>query len=297
MKVLLTGYDGFVGTFFQKVTPCVPLRDAQGRVDLRDENRVMSVVKSIKPEFVVHLAAQSFVPESFANPKETYDINFTGTLNLLNALKETGFQGRVLYISSGDTYGLVSSDSLPIKESQPLKPRSPYSVSKVAAEALCYQWSQSEKFEIVSARPFNHIGAGQSERFVISNFAKQIIEIKLGKRDAVLHVGDIDVSRDFTDVRDIVKAYFLLLHKGRNGESYNICSGVERTIRSLINIMQGLAKVDAEIHLDNSRLRLFEQRRVEGDFSKLKKDTGWSPSISIEKTLEDILDYWEKILS
>ena len=165
---------------------------------------------------VIHLAAQSFVPESFKNPLETFDVNFTGTYNLFSALKEYGFHGKILYISSGDIYGLVSEDKLPITEDYPLKPRNPYAVSKVAAEALCYQWSIAEDIEILIARPFNHIGPNQSERFAVSSFAKQIAEIELGLRKPVLNTGNIDITRDFLDVRDVADAYKLLLEKGMN---------------------------------------------------------------------------------
>ncbi|MDT8384901.1 MAG: GDP-mannose 4,6-dehydratase [Gammaproteobacteria bacterium] len=297
MTVLLTGYDGFVGSLFREEVPCVPLSDEYGKVDLRESTRLRAAIENIKPDFVMHLAAQSFVPESFFDPMTTYDINFTGTFNLLSALKNVGFQGKMLFVSSGDTYGLVSSECLPVGENHPLKPRSPYAVSKVAAEALCYQWSQTESFEVISARPFNHIGPRQSEEFVVSDFAKQIVEIKLGLRDPVLDVGDVGVTRDFTDVRDVIRAYALLLEKGQNGEAYNICSGKERTIHSLLLLMLKLAQVEASWQQDSSRFRLSEQRRIYGDFSKLRAHTGWSPVIPVEKTLLDTLGYWEKMLS
>jgi len=297
MRILLTGASGFVGRYVQEEVACYALENDAGTIDLRDTHLLRESIASISPDAVIHLAAQSFVPESFDKPMDTYEVNFFGTLNLLSALKVNGFSGRMLYVGSSDMYGVVPAEYLPIDEVQLLKPRSPYAVSKVAAEALCYQWSQTEEFDIVFARPFNHIGPGQSDRFVISNFAKQIIEIKLGRRESVLFVGDVDVSRDFTDVRDIIKAYVSLLGQGLNGETYNICSGEERTIQSLLSTMLDLAKVDAEIQRDVNRLRLSEQRRVQGDFSKLRKDTGWSPTISMKKTLQDILDYWEELLS
>src|SRR6185369_17747502 len=146
---------------------CVPFDRSGQQVDLRDAVQVRSAIEQLRPEAIIHLAAQSFVPASFDNPRETYDINFLGTLNLLAALKESGFRGRMLFVGSGDTYGLVPEARLPITEDLPLRPRSPYGVSKVAAEALCYQWSQLEKFELVMTRSFNHIGPGQSERFVV----------------------------------------------------------------------------------------------------------------------------------
>ena len=297
MTMLVTGADGFVGSFIDRKYEILPLVDSSGNVDLRDKERVLSAVNQDEIDSVIHLAAQSFVPASFKDPQTTFDVNFTGTFNLLTALKQTGFTGRIIYVSSGDIYGLVPIDNLPIQESYPLKPRSPHAVSKVATEALCYQWNQTENLDVVIARPFNHIGPGQHPNFVVSDFAQQIIEIKHGKRAPVLNVGDVDVTRDFTDVRDIVKAYMFLLDQGKSGEAYNVCSGEERTIRSLLDIMLSLSDVRAEIKQDASRMRPSEQRRVRGDCTKLKQDTGWSPRVPLEQTLLDILNHWEKVLS
>lgn len=294
MKTLLTGASGFVGAYIRRALPCIPLEDAGQWVDLRDAGHLQRVVAEIKPDAVIHLAAQSFVPESFKDPRETFDINFTGTLHLLQALKLAGFRGRMLFVGSGDMYGLVAPEALPIVEGHPLRPRSPYAVSKVAAEALCYQWSQTEPFEIVMARSFNHIGPGQSERFVIADFARQVAQIQQGQREAVLQVGDIDVTRDFTDVRDVVRAYALLLERGHNGEVYNVCSGVERSIRDLLTLLLERAGVAARIEQDPARLRAAEQRRVYGSFEKLRRDTGWSPAIPLEQTLTEILQDWAK---
>lgn len=290
MKVLVTGATGFVGRYVISAMPCVPLEG----VDLRNLAQLRQVVAGIRPDAVVHLAAQSFIPESFNNPRETFEINFLGTLNLLTALKEAGFTGRLLFIGSGDVYGLVPPERLPISENYPLRPRNPYAVSKVAAEALCYQWSQADGFDIVMARPFSHIGPGQSERFVVSDFAKQITEIKSGRREPVLYVGDIDVTRDFTDVRDVVRAYQRLLKDGKNGEIYNVCSGRESSIRGLLNQMLDIAGVDARIEQEKERLRPSEQRRVFGSYEKLHNETGWIPEIPIEQTVGDILEYWRR---
>ena len=266
-------------------------------VDLRDVDGVRLLVEEVRPDAVIHLAAQSFVPASFERPVETFDINFSGTLNLLLALKDSGFQGRMLFVGSGDTYGLVSESRLPVTEEQPLRPRSPYSVSKVAAEALCYQWSQTESFTLAMTRSFNHIGPEQSERFAVSDFARQVIQIKMGRREPVLSVGDIDVTRDFTDVRDATAAYALLLERGCNGESYNVCSGVEHSLRSVLERLLQLANVEARIERDAARLRTFEQRRMRGSYEKLHQDTGWEPTITLDQSLKDILQNWEQRLS
>lgn len=298
MAILLTGANGFVGTHVQRrIGESAPF-ELQGRqVDLRDEPAVRDAISRIAPDAVVHLAGQSFVPASFERPRETYDINFVGTLNLLTALKDSGFRGRMLFVGSGDAYGLVPEAKLPVAEDLPLRPRSPYAVSKVAAEALCYQWSQTGAFDIVMTRSFNHIGPGQSDRFVLSDFAKQVVEIRRGRREAVLSVGDIDVTRDFTDVRDAARAYALLLQRGRNGEIYNVCSGNEQSIRSLLLRLLELAGVDARIEQDPSRLRRGEQRRLRGSSDKLRQDTGWNPEITIDQTLRDILQDWEERLT
>jgi GDP-4-dehydro-6-deoxy-D-mannose reductase len=208
-------------------------------------------------------------------------------------LAESGFRGRLLFVGTGDAYGLVPTDALPIKEAQPLRPRNPYAVSKVAAEALCYQWSQTGPFEVVMARPFNHIGAGQAPTFAISDFARQIAQISAGQRPPILEVGNIDVTRDFTDVKDVLKAYSLLLDKGHNGEVYNVCSGVERSVRSLVERLLQLAGIEAEIKNDPARFRPSDQPRVCGDHEKLSDHTGWQPEVSMDDTLLNLYRYWE----
>jgi GDP-4-dehydro-6-deoxy-D-mannose reductase len=297
MKLLLTGSDGFVGSVLKGHRPCIPLADDGGNVDLRDADRLRRAVARIAPDAVIHLAAQSFVPESFAHPRETYEINFLGTLNLLDALKAAGFAGRFLLAGSGDSYGVVAPNELPIDEAHPLRPRSPYAVSKAATEALCYQRSQSEAFEIVMTRSFNHVGPGQSERFVVSDFARQVVEIRKGRRAPVIRTGDIDVTRDLTDVRDVVQAYLLLLEQGRRGEVYNVCSGSEQSIRDLLTRLLQLAGTEAAIEQDPSRLRRAEQRRICGSPRKLERDTGWARRYSLDTSLTDILNDWEAKLS
>jgi GDP-4-dehydro-6-deoxy-D-mannose reductase len=245
---------------------------------------------------VIHLAAQSNVPDSFADPRKTYEVNFWGTLNLLDALKVTGFRGAFLYVSSADAYGLVPETELPITEEMRLRPRNPYAVSKAAAEALCCQWSNTESMRITIARPFNHIGPGQSDRFVASDLARQVAEIKLGRRASTIEVGDIDVTRDFTDVRDVVRAYALILEEGRNGEVFNVCSGREQSVRSLLTRLLDLAGTAAEVRVVSERLRRAEQRRVRGSSEKLKQAVKWEPAIDVSDSLKDILRDWEQRL-
>lgn len=300
-RLMVTGTTGFVGSFIRQAVEAkdnsygLALTPPQS-MELRDPESVARACAEARPDFVVHLAAQSFVPDSFSNPRDTYEVNFFGTLHLLQGLKKQGFRGRMLYVGSGDMYGLVAPEILPVTENIPLKPRNPYAVSKVAAEALCYQWSQTEGVDVVMVRPFNHIGPGQSERFVVSDFARQVVEIKLGLRKAEISVGDIDVTRDFTDVRDVVRAYLLLLRDGKNGEAYNVCSGREQTVREILERLLALAGVKADIRQDSARLRPAEQRRVYGSYGKLLSSTGWQPEIGLEQSLTDNLIYWERKL-
>jgi GDP-4-dehydro-6-deoxy-D-mannose reductase len=293
MSVLVTGLTGFVGSHCAQQLPAAALADQGGSVDLRDPDRVKNAVRAISPQAVIHLAAQSSVPASVENPRQTYEINFLGTLNLLQALHDTRFQGTMLYVGSADLYGAVPFAQLPITEQCPARPLNPYAVSKVAAEALCYQWSRTADFKIVVARPFNHIGPRQSTQFAVSAFARQIVACRKGRAPPLLRVGDIDTTRDFTDVRDIVRAYVSLLASGRNGEAYNVCSGVERSLRDVIRAMLDASGVRMEIQVDPQRLRSLEQRRMRGSFAKLKADTGWQPEIPFEQTLIDTLNYWD----
>lgn len=294
---LVTGHSGFVGQHALKAwgnAVTLPV-DAQGHsADLRDARAVSEAIKAVMPDEVVHLAGISFVPDSIKNPQLTYEVNFSGTLHLLQALADINFRGRMIFVSSGDCYGLVPESQLPITEDRCLAPRNPYAVSKAASEALCYQWSQTSNFEIIVARPFNHIGTGQSEKFAISDFAKQIAEIAAGLRSPELHVGNIDVTRDFTDVRDILRAYELLLSKGENGQVYNVCSGQERSIRSLLERLLEVAGVSARIVNDPSRWRVSEQPRVMASCQKLRSCTQWLPVHTLEATLLEIYQFWEK---
>ena len=294
MNILVTGMSGFVGSHFAQQLAAVDLTEHGSRVDLRDLDRVQRAVDAIAPQAVLHLAAQSQVPASVEDPRKTYEVNFFGTLNLLLALRDAGFKGTMLYVGSADVYGAVPPAQLPITEQCPARPLNPYAVSKVAAEALCYQWSRAADFKIVVARPFNHIGPRQSAQFAVSDFARQIVACRQGRAPAVLRVGDIDTTRDFTDVRDIVRAYGGLLAAGRSGEAHNVCSGVERSLRDVIGAMLAASGVEMEIQVDPQRLRSVEQRRMRGSFAKLQADTGWQPEIPFEQTLVDTLDYWDK---
>ncbi len=290
---LLIGGTGFVGRHMQRsLLPSFKVIATGHDCDIRDVAKIGSLVKSATPDIVVNFASITTVRESFQDPLDTCRIGFLGTLNLLMALRESGFRGRMLNISSSEVYGFPSSDLLPVNEEALLRPMSPYSVSKVATEALCHQWSQTEQFEIVTARPFTHIGPGQSDRFAISNFARQIAEISLGKKAPVINVGNLHATRDITDVRDVVRAYGLLLERGRNGQAYNICSGRETSIKALLNELIEFAGLDISVEHDESLMRNVEQKRIYGSYEKIRYETGWDPQIPLGQTLADTFSFW-----
>jgi GDP-4-dehydro-6-deoxy-D-mannose reductase len=294
-RLLVTGLSGFVGGHLQRAI----IRSETWQLvttkphNLLDSASLDAWLQADVPDAVIHLAGQTFVPAAFKDPAHTLQVNLLGTLNLLQALKRAGFNGTFLFVSSGDVYGQVAEADLPITEALAPKPRNPYAVSKVAAELLCQQWGYAEGWRMLIARPFNHIGPGQAASFVVPSMAQQIAGGGTGAQRLTLEVGDIDVTRDFLDVRDVISAYFALLEHGRSGEIYNLCSGVERTVRELILQMARLAGVSVDLVQDLSRLRPVDQRRVVGSAEKLQKDTGWKPSISITETLQSVLSDWE----
>ena len=296
-RLFITGLSGFVGQHIQSRSALPDssweLLSAATPYDLTDAGSLVDLWPQL-PDAVIHLAGQTFVPEAFRDPARTLDINLFGTLNLLQALKARGFVGTFLYVSSGDIYGQVAESALPITELQPPSPRNPYAVSKLSAEFLSLQWGLSEQWPVLVARPFNHIGTGQKDSFVIASAARQISRIKQGLQAPQLEVGDIDVTRDFLDVGDVISAYFALLEKGQPGQVYNICSGREQSIRSLIEQLADQAEVEMQLVQDAARMRRADQRRVCGSHAKLSTATGWSPDITTQQSLRAILSDWEK---
>ena len=270
-----------------ELIPCPP------HFDLLDPGQVDAAMAEHAPDAILHLAAQSNVPQSFKDPEGTFRVNVFGTLRLLQAIKRAGLSPRVVLASSGDVYGNVPEAEMPVSEDRIPRPRNPYAVSKLAAEALCYQWSQSDGVQVMVARAFNHIGAGQSDSFVLPSFARQIAEIKAGKRPPVIEVGDIDVTRDFTHVADVIEGYLALLAHGRPGETYNIASGSDRRVRDLLGRMLELSGAKAEIRRDPERFRHAEQRVVRGSNAKISS-LGWHPHRSIDDALTGILEEWER---
>lgn len=313
-RVLITGITGFVGSYLaefllnegMEVYGIVRWRSRMENIehikeklkllqaDLRDSHSLELALKESEPEYVFHLAAQSFVPMSWRAPAETLETNIIGTSHLLEAIRKSNYDPVVHIAGSSEEYGLVYPDELPIKETNPLRPLSPYGVSKVAEDLLGWQYFKSYGMKIVRTRAFNHTGPRRGEQFVTSNFAKQIAMIENGKQEPIIYVGNLNAKRDFSDVRDITKAYWLAVTKCDYGEVYNICSEKARTIQSVLDLLLSMTNKKIEVKIDPTRLRPSDVDTLQGDCSKFKEKTGWKPEIPFEKTMKDLLDYWRE---
>ena len=308
MRILITGAAGFTGThlwdYLKKIKnheiyglEKAPKNRQDGRFyccDLCDARQTAHFLKKINPDRIFHLAAQSSAALSWDKPKETFNLNVGGTLNLLEAVRAMGKRPAFLVSGSAEEYGLSAADRTRTNESAILKPFNPYAASKVAQRYLAFQYSLVFGFKFVHSAGFNLAGPGQNEKFVVSNFARQVALIEAGRQEAVIRVGHLEAVRDFTDVRDAVRAHWLLLEKGRPGESYNICTGKARKIREILDIYLSFSRIKIKIQKDAKRLRAGDVSRLVGDPGKLMKQTGWRPEISFEQTLRDVLNYWRK---
>ncbi len=260
--------------------------------DLRDYSSLHSLLDEVRPDYIFHLAAQSFVPSSWRAPAETLGTNITGQTNLFEAVRYLELDPVIQIACSSEEYGLVHPDETPIKETNPLRPLSPYAVSKVTQDFMGYQYFQSYGLKVIRTRAFNHTGPRRGDVFVTSNFAKQVASIEAGLQDPVIHVGNLEAIRDFTDVRDMVRAYWLGVQKGRPGEVYNIATGNGIHIHELLDMLLEMSTVDVEVRQDPERMRPSDVEILIGDSSKFRADTGWEPEIPFEKTLADVLQYW-----
>jgi GDP-4-dehydro-6-deoxy-D-mannose reductase len=260
--------------------------------DLRDATSTYDVVARVKPDWIFHLAAQSFVPTSWVAPTESLTTNILAQVNLFEAVRRLGLKCRIQLACSSEEYGMVLPDEVPIKETNPLRPLSPYAVSKVTQDMLGYQYWMSWMVDSVRTRGFNHEGPRRGPVFVASDFAKQIADIEKGRRPPVLNVGNLEAKRDFTDVRDMVKAYVLALEKCEPGEVYNICRGRCWSIREVLDLLLARTKSKIEVRQDPARLRPSDVPILLGDNTKFVRATGWRPEIPFERTLEDMLEHW-----
>lgn len=314
MRVLITGIKGFVGSYLGEYLSSIKGVEVHGlgrlndyraghftsrnitfhECDICDPIMVLNVLNKVKPERIFHLAGQSIVSSSWVSPLETLNVNIIGQLNMLEAIRAGAERPEVHIAGSSEVYGRVTASEIPVKETNSFRPLSPYGVSKASQDLLAYQYYQSFGLPIIRTRAFNHTGPGQSERFVTSNFANQFARIERGLCEPVIHVGNLDAIRDFTDVRDIVKAYWLALEKGKAGEVYNICSGTGRKISEIVEFYLKQCKVKVKIKPDKTRMRPSDIPTLIGNGAKFKKQTHWEPEIPFEKTLTDLLNYWRQ---
>ena len=260
--------------------------------DLRDASSTRDTLEKVRPDWIFHLAAQSFVPTSWTAPSESLTTNILGQVNLFEAVRRLKLPCRIQLACSSEEYGMVYPDEVPIRETNPLRPLSPYAVSKVTQDLLGYQYWMSWKVDSVRTRGFNHEGPRRGPVFVASDFAKQIADIERGARPPVLHVGNLEAKRDFTDVRDMVRGYWLALEKGESGEVYNLCRGQAWSIREVLDLLLAMTKQKIEVRQDPARLRPSDVPILLGDNSKFVKATGWKLTIPFEQTLRDMLEYW-----
>lgn len=315
MRVLITGITGFVGSHLAEyalgrgaeVVGSVRTRsrlehieDVRSRVrlvesDLRDATSARTLVAEARPEWIFHLAAQSFVQASFNAPAESFATNILCQVNVLEAVRAERLSPRFLVVGSSEEYGLVHEHETPVGEDQPLRPLSPYAVSKVAQDLMGYQYWQSYGIPIIRTRAFNHSGPRRGDVFATSNFARQVAEIEAGRRAPVIEVGNLEPRRDFSDVRDIVRGYWTLLDRGEPGEVYNLSSGTAWSIREVLEFLLKASSVpEVEVQTRADRLRPSDVPLLIGDAGKIERATGWRAEIGFEQTLRDLLEYWRR---
>ena len=313
-KALITGIAGFVGSHMaelllsqgyevwgmsrprskmdhiESIKSQLHLEDA----DLLDSHSLYTTLSKIKPDYIFHLAAQSFVPTSWGSPAVTLETNIVGSANVFEAVRQVGIDPVIQIACSSEEYGMVYENEVPIKETNPLRPLSPYAVSKLAMDYLGYQYFESYGMKIIRTRGFNHTGPRRGDTFAESTFAKQIALIEKGKQEPIIYVGNLEAQRDYTDVRDMVRAYLLAVQKCDPGEVYNIATGHAIKIEDVLKMMLAMSTVKVEIKQDPSRMRPSDVPILIGDTKKFTEKTGWKAEIPFEKTAADLLNYWRE---
>ncbi len=317
-KVLITGISGFAGSYlaehlvsrndltihgtYLKESSLSNINHIVNKINLEkinllDNKDVDSLIDRVKPDLIFHLAALTSPSDSFKTPVETITNNIAAEVNLLEAVHLSKLlDSKILIVSSAETYGKVDKDDLPIDENTKFTPTNPYSVSKIAQDFLGLQYFLSYKLQIIRVRPFNHIGPRQSPGFVVPDFAKKIVEIEKGRREPILKVGNLESKRDFTDVRDMVIAYDLLLKKGVPGDVYNVGSGSSHKISEILDLLLSFSNIKIKIEVDPTLLRSFDTPELVCDNTKFFKLTNWKPKIELSRTLKEILDYWRSLV-
>lgn len=309
-KALIIGAAGFVGNYLidhiQKdciwsivVTKMPHEKIEKNGVDVRnldimDKQLVSDLLNEVHPDYIFHLAAQSSVALSWRNPGLTVDVNIKGSLNVLDAIRELDYKPRVLLIGSGEEYGYVKPSEVPVHEDNVLRPGNIYAATKACQNMLGKIYSQAYGMDIMMVRAFNHVGPNQAPLFVVSDFCKQVAEIEKGMHEPVMRVGNLSARRDFSDVRDVVRAYTLLMEHGQAGENYNVGSGKAVAIQEILDMILSFSRKTISVEVDPARLRPVDVPVIEADVTKLETCTGWKREIALERTIEETLEYWRQ---
>lgn len=307
MKALIIGGAGFVGPYLARhltdtgydvaatklrgessVRLKVPVYD----LNILDSDAVLELFDQLEPDYIFHLAAQSSVAVSWKNPQLTADVNIKGSINVMEAVRRMRKNPRILIVGSGEEYGTAPPEEMPIRESTVTNPVNIYAATKVCQNMITKIYTQAYGIKAVMVRAFNHIGPKQPPAFVVSDFCRQVARIEAGKQEAVIRVGNLTVRRDFTDVRDIVRAYALLAEKGNTAETYNVGSGHARAVGDILNIVLGNSTADVRVEADPEKLRPVDMPVMEADIGRIQQVTGWKPVIRIEQTIREMLDEW-----
>jgi GDP-4-dehydro-6-deoxy-D-mannose reductase len=320
MKALITGGYGFAGRHLaEHLVKCgedvalsyhpiknekesdnlypVPKTVQSIALDVTDSNAVNQIISVLKPDVIYHLAGITFIPEAENQLDKVFEINTFGTVNVLNAVRDHAKDSRVLFVSSAEVYGDARPGSLPLTEKAELRPVTTYGASKAAADLIAFQYAYRENIHVIRARPFTHIGPGQSDNFSISNFSKQVALIKLGRAKPIIQVGNLEAKRDFSDVSDIVRGYRESVLNGKRGEAYNLCSGVSIEIKEVLQKLISIAEIEVEIVIDETRLRPIDIPELCGSYQRAQKHFGWKPRVHLDQTLHSLLAYWLEALS
>jgi len=312
MKALIIGGAGFVGNYLIEhckrdwqwsvhvtkmpnetiVNPDVSIHD----LDILEKKEITALLQTVRPDCIFHLAAQSSVAVSWKNPALTVDVNVKGSINVLDAIRELDYSPRILLIGSGEEYGHILPGETPISERNTPRPGNIYAATKACQNMIGAIYAKAYQMQIMMVRAFNHIGPNQSPLFVVADFCRQVAEIEAEMRPPVIHVGNLAAKRDFTDVRDVVRAYALLIQKGQPGETYNVGSSHAVSIEEVLTQILSLSARQIQVSVDPDRLRPVDIPIIEADITKLREVTNWTPAIPLQQTLEETLNYWRQTL-
>lgn len=315
-KILITGISGFVAGHFvnflaekkeeieiygiSRSKPSWNFFDSSDimqniqfhQADLRDKTSIQPLIREIRPDFILHLAAQSSVAESWKFPESSIFNNISGFLNVIETIRLFDIPTKILSVGSAEQYGIIADKDLPITEDMCMHPENPYAAARVAQEHLAKIYVNGFGLDICCTRSFNHCGPGQSDKFVVSSIVKQFVQIAHGKQENIIHIGNGTIIRDFLDVSDVIKAYYLILNIGPRGQTYNICSGNGYSINDIIKILSKKFNIDVTIRNESAQLRPIDNPKIVGSNQKIRKELGWTAEIPFEESLQKLFDYW-----